>query len=279
MNAGNQDKTTVDGFGDEWSRFDQSSLSTEELQKLFDEYFHIFPWDTLPENPVGMDIGCGSGRWAQLVAPRVNTLHCVDASAEALAVAEKNLSNYYNHCQFHHASVDALPVADNTMDFAYSLGVLHHIPDTLHGLQACVKKLKPGAPFLLYLYYNFDNRPSWYRLIWKATDIFRKVISRLPHPLRYGVSQIIAATVYYPLARGSLLLEQVGINVTSIPLSDYRHLSFYTMRTDALDRFGTAIEKRFSQQDIREMMEASGLSEIRFSDTVPYWCAVGIRRE
>ena len=40
----NQDKNTVEGFGDEWSRFDQSDLPEDEQQFLFDEYFSVFPW-------------------------------------------------------------------------------------------------------------------------------------------------------------------------------------------------------------------------------------------
>jgi hypothetical protein len=46
------------------------------------------------------------------------------------------------------------------MDFGYSLGVLHHLPDPRAGLAACVTKLKPGAPMLVYIYYAFDNRPA-----------------------------------------------------------------------------------------------------------------------
>jgi hypothetical protein len=47
------------------------------------------------------------------------------------------------------------------------------------------------------------------------------------------------------------------------------------MRTDALDRFGTRLEKRFTTKQIRDMMERAGLEDIVFSQTVPYWCAVG----
>jgi ubiquinone/menaquinone biosynthesis C-methylase UbiE len=65
-----------------------------------------------------------------------------------------------NNCEFHLASVDEIPLPDSSQDFGYSLGVLHHIPDTQLALNACVKKLKLGAPFLLYCYYRFDNRPG-----------------------------------------------------------------------------------------------------------------------
>jgi hypothetical protein len=49
------------------------------------------------------------------------------------------------------------------------------------------------------------------------------------------------------------------------------------MKTDALDRFGTRLEHRFTKDEIREMMERCGLTRIRFSETRPYWVAVGIK--
>lgn len=157
----NVDRKTVEGFGDEWTRFDQAALSERERSTIFDMYFSIFPWKRLPANAEGFDLGCGSGRWAQLVAPRVGRLHCIDPSV-ALDVARRNLATLTN-CVFHRASVDAIPLQDGSMDFGYSLGVLHHVPDTLAGLKACVQKLKAGAPFLLYIYYAFDNRPWWFQ--------------------------------------------------------------------------------------------------------------------
>lgn len=273
----NIDDLTVSGFGDEWSRFDQSNLNPSELHSMFKDYFHIFPWNALPDNAVGFDLGCGSGRWAKCVAPKVGRLHCIDASRDALAVAKLNLSQLAN-CEFHNVSVHDIPLANESMDFGYSLGVLHHVPDTVAGIQSCVDKLKKGAPFLVYLYYSFDNRPRWFRLIWRVSDFVRKFVSVTPHWLRYWLSQIIAAFVYFPLARLALLFEKLDLSVGSFPLSAYRRSSFYTMRTDALDRFGTRLEKRFSARQIREMMERAGLERIEFSNSVPYWCAVGYKK-
>ena len=56
----NQDKNTVEGFGDEWSRFDQSDLPEDEQKLLFDEYFSVFPWENISKESVGFDLGCGS---------------------------------------------------------------------------------------------------------------------------------------------------------------------------------------------------------------------------
>jgi SAM-dependent methyltransferase len=272
--SGNLDTKTVEGFGDEWSRFDQSELSAGELSAMFDNYFHIFPWEMLPTDAVGFDLGCGSGRWARLVAPRVKYLHLIDPSS-ALEVAKRNLARQPN-CEFHSASVDSIPLADGSCDFGYSLGVLHHIPDTEAGLRACIAKLKPGAPFLLYIYYRFDNRPLWFKALWKLSDICRSAVSKLPHGTRSAASQVIAATCYFPLARAAKLVEIMGIDPTFMPLSQYRNNSFYTMRTDALDRFGTRLEKRFTKNEIRAMMESCGLMDITFSDR-SFWTAVGFK--
>jgi len=274
----NIDSKTVDGFGDEWNKFNQNNLDEKELIQNFESYFEIFPWENLSADAVGFDLGCGSGRWARLVAPRVRSLICIDASQKALEVAKQNLKNQSN-CEFFQASVEKIPLKDNSMDFGYSLGVLHHVPDTQAGVSACVQKLKKDAPFLLYLYYNFDNRPFWFRWLWKITDIFRQIISRFPTKFRHLVAEIIAAVIYYPIARFELGLEKLGFNVSSFPLSVYRDRSFYLMRTDALDRFGTRLEQRFTAKQIEVMMKEAGLKNIRFSQKTPFWCAVGIKVE
>jgi len=275
----NQDDDVVEGFGDEWSRFSQESLGQEEKQKIFTDYFKLFPWDTLPAgSSTGADIGCGSGRWASLVAPRVGHLHLIDASRRALEVARNNLAGETN-VSFYHSSVSDIPLEDDSLDFAYSLGVLHHVPDTNAAIASVARKLKPGAPLLLYLYYAFDNRPLWYRGIWWCSDLMRRLVSGLPHTFRYAVSQLLALTVYWPLARLARLLEKLGFLPESWPLMYYRNKSLYTMRTDALDRFGTRLEQRFTKKQIRSMLEENGFEGIRFSDSQPFWCAIGFKKK
>lgn len=270
------DKEVISGFGDEWSRFDQSDVSEVELENIFNNYFSVFPWNELPKNSVGFDLGCGSGRWAKFVAPKVGFLHCIDPSS-AIDIAQKNLSHYKN-VEYHKNDVSNIPLDEESMDFGYSLGVLHHITDTEAGLRNCVLRLKKGSPFLVYLYYSFENRSNFFKLIWKITDFIRKIVSRMPMPIRYLISQIIAIIVYWPISILCRFITFMGFSTDQIPLSMYEDKSFYTMRTDALDRFGTKTEKRFSKKEIEEMMNNAGLDSVKFHDGEPYWCAVGIRK-
>lgn len=272
----NADKATIRSFGSEWQKFRQDDLPEEELREMFESYFRIFPWVSLPQEAEGFDMGCGSGRWARFVASRVGKLHCVDASIEALEVAERNLCEFSN-ISFIHATTESVPIGAESCDFGYTLGVLHHIPDTFSALQDCVRLLKPGAPFLLYLYYRLDNRPAWFRVIWTLSDYLRKMISKLPDTWKPCVTDVFAATVYWPLSRLAKCIQAFGFNPEFIPLAGYRNSSFQTLRTDSRDRLGTPLEQRFTRNEIEEMMLRAGLEDIRFSENAPYWCAVGTK--
>jgi SAM-dependent methyltransferase len=275
-NDNNIDIKTVKSFSDEWSKFTQINLSESEAQIIFNKYFQIFPWVKLPREAIGFDMGCGTGRWAKIVSSRVGLLNCIDPS-DALEVAKINLENR-NNIVFYSASVNDKPLPDNSQDFGYSLGVLHHVPNTLSAIQCCVDMLKPSAPLLIYMYYNFDNRSFFYKLTWKLSELIRKLVSILPSKVKNIVTDIIALFIYFPLSKFSLIIEKLGFNVKNIPLSFYRNLSFYSMRTDSRDRFGTPLEKRFSRKEISNMMESCGLTNIIFSEFEPFWCACGIKK-
>jgi SAM-dependent methyltransferase len=274
LTARNLDPATVRGFDRKWRAYDQSALHGAEYDSLFNGYFGIFPFDELPPDAEGFDLGCGSGRWAAGVLPRVGVLHCIDPAEQALAVARQWLDGQPG-ARFHAASVDAIPLADASQDFGYSLGVLHHVPDAFAALCDCTRKLKPGAPFLLYIYYRFDGRPDWFVLLWKASDLLRRVVSRAPFPVQRAVAVAVAALVYWPLARLARVTERIGLRIRNLPLRSYRFSSFYSMRADALDRFGTPLEQRFTRPEIEAMMLRAGLRDIRFSDSEPFWVACG----
>ena len=273
----NLDERTAEGFDRIWKHYAQPEAGSVEgySDDAFDTYFSIFPVDRL-SGAEGFDLGCGNGRIAVSVAPRAGFLHCIDPSAAGLAAAKRAMRRLDN-VDFHQASVDSIPLADASQDFGYSIGVLHHIPDPAAGLRCCVDKLKPGAPFLLYLYYSFDNRPGWFRLVWRGSDVARRLICRLPFPLRAAASTALAAALYWPLSRTARLLGKLGVATGNLPLSAYADSPWAVLRADALDRFGTAVEHRFSRAEMERMMLDAGLRDISFADGPPYWIAVGYR--
>lgn len=274
---GNIDDATARAFDENWGAVGdgrkRGNPDRARGDRLFADFFGLFPFEELGREE-GFELGCGFGRHATRVAPRVGRLHCIDVSPQGIEAARRRLGDRDN-VEFHVAAVDSIPLGDGSQGFGYSMGVLHHIPDTSAAMKSCVAKLRPGAPFLLYLYYAFDNRPAWFRAIWRLSDAARRIISRLPFKLRRLASALVAALAYWPLSRAALLLERAGLDVASIPLSYYRRTPFSRLRWEALDRFGTPLEQRFSRSEIERMMRESGLGEIRFQETEPYWIAIG----
>ena len=273
----NSDRATEQAFDDKWGASWRGRSNAQHALRMFHASFRLFPFAELRDGE-GFDLGCGVGRHARFVAPQVGKLHCIDPSPNAIAGARASMSANMSgsgNVAFHLAGVDDIPLADESQDFGYSMGVLHHIPDTEAGLGKCVDKLKPGAPFLLYLYYSFDNRPWWFRALWKVSDAARRRISRMPFRRKKRITDAIAILVYFPLSRAARLIARTGLGVEAFPLSFYRNTPLVNLKVSSLDRFGTNLERRFSKTEIEAMMRRVGLTEISFQDEAPYWIALG----
>lgn len=272
------DPETVRSFGEEWGKF--HGFSDGELERIGSEYFDIVGDEMIGPEAVALDVGCGSGRWAQYLSRRAGFVEAVDPSSAILQAAARLEGT--GNVRVTQAGVGELPFPDGSFDFVLSLGVLHHVPDTERALGLCVGKLKPGGHLLLYLYYALDNRGPLYAAVWGASNLLRKIVSRLPGPLKRLICDAIAAFVYLPLVFVVRVLASLDVLPglrRRLPLAYYADKSFYIMRNDALDRFGTPLERRFTKDEIRGMMERSGLDNVRFSEHAPYWHAVGRRRQ
>lgn len=273
VNGENMDKKVVKEFGEEWSKFHH--FNDKSIKVVAEEYFDIIDSTIVNKNTYAIDIGCGSGRWTKYLASKAGFIEAVDPS-DAIFAADKVLSDVGN-VRLSKASVDTLPFYDETFDFAMSIGVLHHIPDTQKALIDCVKKVKKGGYFYIYLYYNLDKRGILFKTLFRITDLMRNIICKFPSALKKIVCDILALIIYMPLILFSRFLSFFGLKKISkkIPLSSYSNKSFFIIRNDALDRFGTGLEQRFSRSEIEEMMIKAGLSQILVSDGIPFYHAIG----
>lgn len=271
----NIDTDVVKAFGEEWSKF--HTHNEESVRELRKEYFDIINETIVNKNTYMIDIGCGSGRWTDYFTDKAGFIEAVDPS-DAVYAAD-NMLGHQPNVRITKASVDTLPWNDETFDFGMSIGVLHHIPDTRQALINCVKKIKKGGYFYVYLYYRFDNRGFLFKSIFYLSDILRKVISRMPATTKKITCDILAALVYWPLSRFAGLLHKLKLHklAKKIPLEPYYNKPFYNMRNDCLDRFGTRLEQRFLRPEIEAMMKEAGLNEIVFGENSAYWHAVGKR--
>ena len=270
----NLDQNVIDGFGHEWAVFDYAETETAEaLDAQFVAY--CAPIDLThfdPTKSVAGDFGAGSGRWSSRLAPYFSRVYALEPSDGASTVLKTKFEGDPKIVVLQETvGVNSIPVG--SLDLAMSLGVLHHIPDTGLAIKDVARSIKPGGIFLCYLYYNLENKPAYYKLIFKGVDTVRRVVSALPQPLKRLSATIIAAVVYWPLARISKVLNKLGRNTANLPLHHYADMPFVMLANDALDRFGTSLEQRFSKAEITEMLRAADfdLTTLRFSEIEPFW--------
>jgi SAM-dependent methyltransferase len=268
-----KNKKVIKEFGNEWTKFKNNlEALSETLEKQFKAYSIPLSNFSLPEKIHAADFGAGSGRWDKYFAQMVNQLTIVEPSEHAIAVCRENLKNFTNVI-FKNETIERCTIPEESLDLAISLGVLHHTDNTEFALKKISRTLKPGGIFLCYLYYNLENKSRFYRFIWRISDFVRIIFSKLPKFLKLILSELIAIAIYLPLARFSLLIEKLGKSAVSIPLHHYAKMPLYILRNDALDRFGTQVERRFSQAEISKLLLRAGfdVSTLHFSDSEPFW--------
>jgi SAM-dependent methyltransferase len=273
----NIDIDTVESFGAEWSAF--HTFNEDEIYNAGDNYFDIIPTNILNKTTNALDVGCGTGRWSYYLADKVGFIECIDPSKAVIAAS--NLLRNKNNIRISKASVDNIPFADATFDLVFSLGVLHHVPDTKKAIGKCVDKLKPNGHILLYLYYNLENRGLFFKTLFYLSNSIRWIVSKFPGFIKIFVCNLLAIFFYMPFVWLSRILIQLKISskvVSRIPLSWYADKSFHIIRNDSLDRFGTPLEQRFSKQQIADMLVSAGCTNIVFADNAPFWRVIAQRK-
>jgi ArsR family transcriptional regulator len=126
--AGQWDKVRADLFG--------TASHLQALPALADERWTIG------------DLGCGTGQVASALAPFVARVIAVDRSAEMLQAARRRLRDL-STVEVRRGELEALPIADDELDAATLLLVLHHLPDPAAVLAEAHRALKPGGRLVI----------------------------------------------------------------------------------------------------------------------------------
>lgn len=193
----NLDEEIVGSFGAEWKRFSWFSESAIEIAGS--EYFDIVPNDVLAKVRHALDAGCGSGRWSRYMSTRVGFVESIDPSEAVFSASELNRDR--PNVRVTRASLDNIPFADASFDFAICLGVIHHLPDPAMALRRLVQKVRPGGHVLVYVYYDLDHRGPLYRGLFLLADGMRRVVSRLPHRVKAGCAMYSLSRSTFPSSR------------------------------------------------------------------------------
>jgi len=127
-----------------------------------------------------LDVGCGAGRFTQIAAIFGGKVIGVDMS-DSVAVAIANTRQFMNS-EIRKADLHNLPFKDNSFDIIFSIGVLHHTPNTRKAFQSLYRLLKPGGIMAIWVYSNEGIKAKLFNFI---TGIHRLYTTRMNHQLLY----------------------------------------------------------------------------------------------
>ncbi len=176
------DIRTGASFAEAWKRF---PMMDERYRKQFFDW--VFPVDAdFLKGKVVLECGCGKGRHAKLLQEAgVKAIYAVDIG-EAIDIAYQNVG-FQPGVHLVQADIERLPFRRD-FDFAFSVGVLHHMESPLSGFQSMSSKVKPTGSIVAWVYGRENN---WW-LIAIVNPIRELITSKMPSSLLLSLSAAIA---------------------------------------------------------------------------------------
>ena len=262
-------RKTQESFGYEWTKFSAIRPEWEEnywgyMAPLTPEFF---------QGKTILDAGCGMGRHLYYSGQYGKEVFGVDFS-RAVDVARHNTKHLPN-VHVIQADLLRLPFKPRVFDFIYSLGVLHHIPQSEEALRSLVSRLAIGSELRIYVYWSIAESALWKRVLLGGVSAVRQVTTRLPHRLLSCLCYPIAASAWLTFVLPYKMLAQIPATrrfARGMPLNQYARYPFGVMVNDQFDRFSAPLEKRYSAVEVRQWLESAGLSEVT---VLPHWGWIG----
>ncbi len=246
---------TAAAFGYEWTRY--SELAARYKQQFLD---WLRPIDAAYfQGKTVLEGGCGKGRHTALAAEfGAAAVVAIDLS-EAVDAAYANTRHLPN-AHIVQGDLNHPPVKP-VFDYAFSIGVLHHLPDPERGFQALVSRLKPGGAISAWVYGREGN--GW--IVHIVTPIREHVTSHLPHSFLDGLSGLLTVPLF---AATKMLYRPTRANAIGKALPYGPYLSyiadfpFREQRSIVFDHLVAPVAFYLRRDEFAAWFQRAGLSDV-----------------
>jgi len=248
-------------FGWQWNKWARVQFEDNNVDKPMEGYTsemfkQITEWDKESLNEkIVLDMGCGSGRFTDVVLSNGGFVLAVDNSS-AIDAAKDNLKENSDKALFLQADVLQLPIKSNVVDLAFSIGVLHHTPNPLKGVEESYRTLKKNGEFALSVYSKNTNYDLTMVHLWRK--IFRGTWPIFRHypPLLY--SYLFGGVNHYLAKINRFLSYPIKILFPTISLPDVRWSIL-----DTFDSITTSYQSSHTFYEVYNWLKDSGYSDSR----------------
>lgn len=210
----------------------------------------------------GIDIGSGCGYDTFIMAKNNPLVKIISMEISEGAYKARELTKGLENVLVIKGSVLSIPIAESTLDFAYSFGVLHHTTDPEKGIREIARVIKRNSPVYLYVYEDHsENRFKYIAL--KLIKAIRAVTTKMPAKVLYVLTFLASPFVIIIFSFPSRALKKFSFTrdfSEKMPFNFGTHL--FSVAGDLYDRFGAPIEYRFSRQGIFDLLKRNGFVNI-----------------
>jgi len=245
---------TLTSFGYEHTTFVERQ---QEQESYWSYLFSGVPLDELKDG-VGLDAGCGSGRFSGFLATRLRALVALDGSA-AVEAAARNLAGFPS-AVVTRSDLRAAPFAPGSFDFISCIGVLHHLDYAEEAFRSLTRLLAPGGRILIFVYSKPE--PGTMRsLVVRTATALRRMTVHMPPQLLRAVSAILAAALYIGVVLPGRIGERLRIRkLAALPLAFYRRLPVKSLWLSTFDVLSAPLERRYIWPEIRPWFDDARLT-------------------
>lgn len=269
MNLHETTKRTIEDFGDQWSHYTTNDGYYGSLDMFRDIVSPLFDPNEVAGKRVG-EIGSGTGRIVHmLIAAGAAKVLAIEPS-RAVDVLRRNMEEYKERVECLQISGEQIQ-ANSELDYIFSIGVLHHIPDPDSVVAAAAKALKPGGRMLIWLYGREGNE-----IYLALVTPLRALTKRLPHAL-------LAFLVW--ILYGPLVMYIALCKVLPLPIRDYitnviGRMSPNKRRLVVYDQLNPAYAKYYTRVEAEALLARHGFERVALHHRHGYsWTVIGTKPE
>lgn len=243
----------TDAFSLEWNvhrttQMDGASGATDSEDRL--RATLNMPLEHL-EGKLVLDVGCGTGRFGEIVLKHGGQVVGVDLSF-AVEAAQKNVGRHPN-MHIIQADLFSMPLRLDAFDLVYSLGVLHHTPDCRKAFAQLPKHVKPGGRIVITVY-SAGNK-----VYIASTNFWRRFTTHLPKRLLYLLMHMAAPLYYLYRIPG---LYHLGMAI--FPINMDRRWRWRVL--DTFDCYAPRYQSYHTYPEVFRWFQEEGLSDIRINE-------------